>query len=318
MRTLLALLPVLAALPASAEEEEETRWPTSFKPRQVEMKPVPGESGALVVETAHFRIESDRPINQPDLQRFANVIESVPVLVARMPLALSAPPKVERVRILLFREEADYKKEGGHDGTIGFYDGRRRLVLLRADYFLSPPSAQPTRLRPRPNENLLVHELVHTSMDGILRRVPPWLREGTAEYFASAHKGNGWYTFHDIDTSIRDRIRRAAQPDKSGRVTLPSVGSLLDLDSREWLKACSVTWMNNPFLPYTTALLVTHYHFHGGRDRRDQATAWFEALHELDPRQRTPPFAPGKADEIEKRLKAYWAPRGLNIVFADE
>ena len=112
--------------------------------------------------------------------------------------------------------------------------------------------------------------------------------------------------------------RRAAQPDKSGVVTLPSVGAILDLNGREWLSCCTDTWRDNPFLPYPTALLLAHYHFHGGKARRAATAAYFESLHSLTRRDKTPAFKTEKASEIEAKLAKFWAPRGLNIKFADE
>lgn len=271
-------------------------------------------TGHEVITTRHFRIETETTINRPDLERFAKVLESVPQVVEGFPLPLWAPPRKERTEVVICRDAQSYSRAGGQAGTAGFYNGYKQHALIRADYFLRPPSVQPTRLRPRPNQDILVHEMVHMTMQGFLMRTPPWFYEGVAEYFAVCHQGNGWYLFRDLQTQIRDHFRKSYSTDEGGRFVMPPVSDILDLDPQEWMK-----WVANlgpdSYRPYGMALLLTHYYFHGGEVRKEKLAAHLSEIKHVRRRDRLPEFPIQDPEEIQKRLANFWGPKGVNLVF---
>ncbi len=163
-----------------------------------------------------------------------------------------------------------------------------------------------------------MHELVHTGMSGLLRHLPPWLSEGIAEYIAVCHKGNGYYTFHDVGTSVRDRIRDTLGTVREGEVRVLPVAEVTGFNQEGWMKATRSFANGNPYLPYATALLLAHYHLNGGQLRREKIANYLKTLHGLGSRDAAPAFGTENPADIETRLAKYWKPRGLNLEFGLE
>ncbi len=308
------LLPLLAPALLAAEENP---WPGQVKTRPVQFKITNQEAtGLQIVTTTHFRMVSETKIVRQDFARFARVVESVPQLIERHPMPLWSPTTKKQIDIILCKDDESFTRAGGNSGAVGWWDGRKRRALIRADYFMAPPRVGNSRLQPRPDQGLLVHEMVHMSMAGLLWRVPPWFSEGTAEYFSVCHQGDGWYMFRDLESIIRNHLRYAVGKNKVGdKYHLIPVDKILNLDHRGWLATATNQSNGNAYLPYATALLLTHYHFHGGAERRKKVADHLAKLHKLDPRTRTPAFPTEDGKEIQKRLVKYWAPRGLQLVF---
>ena len=313
---------LLLALPLPAEEDPAHRngaWPREFKSKPVRFQVVQDQRTATqLVSTRHFRMVSEAKIVHTQFSRFARVAESVPELIRNHPMPLWAPHGQGRVDILLCKDEESFVRAGGSSGAVGWWDGHRNRALIRSDYFLAPPLRENSRLQPRADQGLLVHELVHMSMAGILQRLPPWFSEGVAEYFAVCHQGDGWYLFRDLESLVRDHLRWAVSRNKVGETYhLVPVGTLLGLDHPGWLRTAQTQFEGNAYRPYATALLLAHYHFHGGAARRDQVAAHLRKLHRLSPRSPTPDFPTEKADEIQRRLMKYWSSRGLQLAFTE-
>ena len=311
---------LLLSLPLPAQETRERQpgpWPREFKAAPTRFQVARDQrTDAQIVSTRHFRMVSETRIVHAQFARFAKVMESVPELIRTHPMPLWAPRRQGRIDILLCKDGESFGRAGGNSGAVGWWDGRRNRALIRADYFLAPPRPENSRLQPRPDQDLLVHELVHMSMDGILPRLPPWFSEGVAEYFAVCHQGDGWYLFRDLESLLRDHLRWAVSRNKVGeKYHLVPVGTILGLDHPGWLKTAQTQFEGNAYRPYATALLLAHYHFHGGATRRRQVTTHLQKLHKLSPRSPTPAFPTEKAAVIETRLVKYWASRGLQLAF---
>ena len=189
MLPLLLLLP--AALPAQQPARDQGKpWRWEFKGKPAALKIVDDETkGTQVVTTRHFRMVVETRIARQDLARFARVVESVPELIRSHPLPLWAPRQQEGIDIILCKDEASFVRAGGDEGAVGWWDGRRGQVLIRADYFLAPPRPANSRLQPRPDQGLLVHELVHMSMAGILWRPAPLVLGGSGRILCGVPPG---------------------------------------------------------------------------------------------------------------------------------
>ena len=301
------------------ETSPET-WPRSFKAKSVDLRiNEQTADGSLIVESPHFRIVAESNIGRQDLSRFARVVESVPQVIKSHPLRLWNSPQKSITDILLCKDETSFTKAGGNRGAVGWWDGDKRRVLIRADYFLAPPRTETSRLQAQPDEGLLVHELVHASMSASLWRLPPWFTEGIAEYFSVCHQGNGWYLFRDLESLIRNHLRHAVSRNKIGQhFHLISVSSILGLNHKDWIKASQNQPGGNAYLPYATALLLVHYHLHGGAERRAKTSAHLQKIQILSPRNASPAFPTEDAEVIQKRLVNYWSSRGLQLIFSEQ
>ena len=295
-------------------------WPRSFKAKSVDLRiNEQTADGSLIVESPHFRIVAETDIGRQDLSRFAGVVESVPQLIKSHPLRLWHSPQKSITDILLCKDETSFAKAGGNKGAVGWWDGDKGRVLIRADYFLAPPRTENSRLQAQPDEGLLVHELVHASMSASLWRLPPWFTEGIAEYFSVCHQGNGWYLFRDLESLIRNHLRHAVSRNKVGQhFHLIPVSSILGLNHQGWIKASQNQPGGNAYLPYATALLLVHYHLHGGAERREKTSAHLQKIQNLSPRNTSPAFPTEDAEVIQKRLVNYWSSRGLQLIFSEQ
>ena len=320
LRCSILLLVFTISLWAQRPEEAVAKaWPGTFKARPVVLRvDDQNTDGTQVVISRHFRMVVETRIGRQNLTRFARVVESVPQLLRSHPLPLWTSPPNKVTDILLCRDEASFVKAGGGEGAVGWWDGHEGRVLIRADYFLAPPQAGNSRLQTRPDEGLLVHELVHAGMAASLGRLPPWFSEGIAEYFSVCHQGDGWYLFRDLESLIRNHLRRAVSRNKVGdHFHLLPVDRILGLDHKAWIKSSQNQPGGNAYLPYATALLLVHYHLHGGKERRAKTSAHLDQIRNLSPREETPVFPSEDPSVIQKRLVDYWSSRGLQLVFRE-
>lgn len=316
-----ALLGAIWALTptTSPAAEEEKPWPKQFRARPAKVLALePPEGVRAAYQTAHFRLLSDDPIGPESLKRFATIIESIPLILQGFPLPLWAPPgkNGEKPIVRLCGNEISYQLHGGPGRSPGFYSGRKQEIIIRADVFLNPPQVRPSRLRPKPNEELLVHELTHLGMHWILAKSQPWFYEGTAEYVAAAHRGGGNYSFGDMDRSIRDHVRRYLIPGKDGTIPLPALSEVMGKTSKQWSATNQFAENNDPIRQYAAALLLVHYQFHG-KTRRAKVRSYLDRLAaHRDWRVPLPRLTTEPPAEIEARLQRYWFPKGLNLKFA--
>lgn len=307
---------LLILLLSPLRAEEPAPWPSSVRSQPAKVLPAePPDGIAFAYESASFRLYSDDAIEPQRLTEFATVIESVPRLLQALPLPLWAPPKGDKPRIILCRDALHYQSRGGPLGSMGFYNGRQQRVLIRADIFLNPPTARPTRLLPKPNQELLVHELTHLGMHDLLWRTSPWFFEGIAEYLAAAHTGGGNYDFSNIATAIRDRIRLHLPPDAQHRINLPALQTVLTTTSRDWIEGSKHAEGHTAYRPYAASLLLIHYTLHGKERRAALETYLRNAAEYRDRRLPLPRLKVGPTSDIEQRLTDFWTPRGLPIQF---
>ena len=309
---------LILIIPRGFGQHEENPWPREFRNRPAKIALLDSPEGvATAYQTTHFRLLSDDPLSKALLQRFATVIESVPCLLRQLPLPLWAPPGTGKPVIRLCRNEHRFQELGGPPGSAGYYNARKQEILIRADIFLDPPRAKPSRLLPRPDEDLLVHELTHLGMHGIIGKSSPWFYEGLAEYMAAGHRSGGNYSFADLDATIRDHIRKHLPPAEDGTITLPIVALVTGRTGQEWTASNTRSKGQEVYRPYATALLLVHYHLYG-KTRRAEVHRYLEKIAAYrDFRKPLPKLRTIPPTEIQNRLQRYWFPRGLNLKFAE-
>jgi hypothetical protein len=146
------------------------------------------------------------------------------------------------------------------------------------------------------------------------RGLPQWFEEGVAEYFGCAHRGNGRFSFSRMDEAVRDHLRVKLSP-RDPAIRLLPVASIATLDDDEWLALMKSLRPEERFLAYGTALLVTHYHLHGGRERLDRVRVMLEKVERL--RKPEPFLKPEEVPVIEAALIRFWQSKGLILRFAN-
>jgi hypothetical protein len=299
----LALLSIAAAEPL----------PREVVPAAAVVEAQPDDGSRKVWHTRFFRIDSDLALRPNELDRLSQVADTTALVVKGHPLPLFAPPEGKRPRIAIFSTDQSYREAGAAPGSSGYYLAREGLVLVHGGYLQRPPDAARSKLAPRHDEDLVVHEIVHLCMHRVNRGLPQWLAEGLAEYFACAHAGAGRFSFADMDTAIRQHLRVRLSPDDPG-IPLVPVADLAGLDGRGWHGYIAGLPVDERYRAYATSLLLAHYQIHGGEKR-------FEALRNLlatASRARWPTelIAAEHAAETQQALVRYWRPKGLTLEFA--
>lgn len=290
-------------------------------PPGLDFPPVPVKLGAPVATndrnawiTPQFRIDADSGIAVESVGKLATIGASTFGALGSYPLPLFAPPVGYKPQISLYLSEQAYESAGAAKGSAGFYIGvGEARVLVRADYFLRAVVVEKSRLTPDMDEDLVVHELVHLGMHQKLTGLPQWFVDGIAEYFGSAHTGGGRFSFSRMDEAVRDHLRVKLSPRDASLRLLP-VASIATLDDEGWLALMKSLPSEERYLAYGTALLLTHYHLHGGAERLQRVRRMLEDAE----RRRIPaPFLTlDDAPAIEAALIRFWRNKGLELKFA--
>jgi hypothetical protein len=292
-------------------------WPRGFKPgpSQGKYQDLGVKDGLHHYRTKHYRIDSELALKPSLLQKFTQSAESVAIVLEKIPLPLSAPPKADLPRILICADEESFIKAGGTQGAAGFYNGRSKAVLLLWSQFYPDPNSR-SRLGPKADYSILVHELAHLQMHEFLWRTRPWFFEGVAEYFAATHGNAGTFDFTKIEQKVRDRIKKHSDPQiPENRVI--KLSTLLNLDWRGWNQLVAKRENYEVMELYSSSLLLTHFYFHGGEKRRTEVLNFLETAKKVrDHREELPRLLLAEqAGVIEAKLVKYWAPKGLKLQF---
>lgn len=320
-RRFLASCGAFFAAPSTFAQDSPTAtpWPKIHKPKGKE-KIITIQKGdgsrAYIYHTRHFELRSLEALSQRHLEKFATVAESVPDVMAKIPMSLLGMPTGGRAKVLMFPNEDSFVQAGGIPGAAGFYNGRREAIMLRADSFLKPPPPAGSKLPPKADYALLVHEFVHLCMHRKLAYLPTWFIEGVAEYIAAAHENDGVYRLDKITSAITKRVKRNLPNDKD-QINLPSVSETMSLTPKTWRERVENGDPADSYRMYGSSLLIVHTLFNGGEKRR---TATREYLNTLRPRarmnERTQKLIPlNERDKLQQRIAKFWRPRGLRIRF---
>ena len=333
VRLLVYLLTSLGlALQAEISRAEDVgNWPTSWKP-SAQAKIIVAQKGngnqPYTYHTQNYELHSLTALNTQQLQAFANITESIPHVLKRLPMPLLGMPEGRRAKVLIYPDEDSFIAAGGVPGAAGYYNGRMKAILLRADSFLTPASGRGSRLPPKADYSLLVHEFTHLCMHNILGYLPPWFSEGTAEYITAAHQSKGVYQFSNPSSSIRKRIRKALPNDKD-EIILPSISETMALSHKQWGERIKKGQPNDLYRSYATSLLIVHTLFHGGEKRREATRTFLKTQqqrpHRMDQETRIvyPRWdeaeailiSPEERKKLQQRIIEYWRPRGLRLKF---
>lgn len=127
------------------------------------------------VAAGKYEILTDGP--GKEAERAALTIQQVDGALTRIlgPLPASAPP----VRVVVFRDERDFRKFSGSAITRGFFQSsaERDYLVLTLSVWLK--------------DRVLKHEMGHLFLVHTTGPLPQWLEEGTAEFLSSLQIGGG-------------------------------------------------------------------------------------------------------------------------------
>lgn len=323
MRPLLIVL--LLLLPSAAQEaaKETTKeapsqkWPARHQTPKPTLKRLADKDGATIWTTRHFIIVCEIGLPEPLLANLAQTMESVPLLLKKLPLPLWAPPKTEKAVVRLCADETSFVARGGPLYAAGAYQPRSAEILIRGDILLNPPHAHSGRLRLGADGDLLVHELTHLAMHQYVGTLPAWLTEGLAEYFSSHHLGKGGYDFSQSTRLIKQHIHKFYPIEHYPILTLRSLRVLASRSSQGWLETIKHSDPKDAYRPYASSLLLTHYYLAGGTQRRMKLAEYLDQALANRGKKRTAPLLT-EHQAVEKKITAFWKPKGIAIQFGNK
>ena len=284
----------------------------------LEIRPLPTRCKAVEGEvrtwdTRYFRIISEIELSEADLGRLSVVADSTARAVDAHSISWFDPPRGRRPALRIFRDAESYEKAGGTPGSAGSYLWQEAAVALDAHH-LFPPSKPQSRLRSMPDEETVVHEIVHLCMHGSQGKLAQWFSEGLCEYYAAAHSGGGLFDFRDMDRQIRRHLQRRFGQDADLIPALP-LEQIIGLDGRAWLRLMFRIPAETRYHGYVSALLLTHYHLHGFERRKEVMRCFSEPP--LSNPESFDALEVGVSD-LEQSLARYWRSRGARISFGDD
>lgn len=309
MRLLFIFL--LLQLPLTAQET----WPARFQAPKPALKRLADKDGADIWATSHFIIVCEIGLPQPHLQNLAQTMESVPLLFKNISLPLWAPPATEKAVVRLCANETSFVARGGPRSAAGSYHPRSAEILIRGDILLNPPHTRSRQLRIEPDDDLLVHELTHLAMHQYGGTLPTWLTEGLAEYFSSHHIGKGSYNFSQSTRLIKQHIHKFYPIERYPILILPPLSTLAAEKPKDWLRAIKKSDPVDVYRPYAASLLLTHYYLEGGAQRRIELAEYLDEALANRGKRKTGPLLTTDPKAVEKKLIAFWKPKGISIRF---
>jgi hypothetical protein len=271
------------------------------------LEPQPDSAGRKVWHSPRFHIESDAALTLPQLQNLARLMEATFTALEKHDPPLLYPPQ-GRAKIILPARDEDFLTLGAPTLAAGFYDGHKPWVLLRPSSLQSTHPANSST--PSPQDALIIHELTHLGMHQVLPGLPHWLIEGLAEWTASAYRGNATFDFSQPEPAIRDFLRKRGDP-RNPQVRLLHPQDTTRPNAATWLEMLAALPEADRASPYGTALLLTHYHLHGGPDRKNQIRLWLESAQSHPPSPPETTIPPNLHDALQR----FWRPRGLDPAF---
>ncbi|MFT6862908.1 MAG: hypothetical protein ACJAVK_001469 [Akkermansiaceae bacterium] len=291
-------------------------WPEKLAPGPNAAKYSHSGDTPFTYLSTSYKVISFKDHDPLVLADFMRCAESVSLALQAIPLPLYDPPPGNSKGIIqIVANEERYRDAGGAKNTAGFYDGRQAKVIIQWSHFKNSASA--TRPFQEPAFDLLIHELTHLGMHGLMWKAEPWFTEGVAEYLAAAHTDKGNFDFTEIEQVVRARIESHRKP---GLLKTPVLGinSLLKLTSKDWLERTATLTPWQTLEAYNTSLLLVHYVFHGSSERRRQVQKHLETLKAISKKKTPRPklFALKEAAQIERALQGYWKNRGLRLAFS--
>ncbi|MEI6606976.1 MAG: hypothetical protein WCP35_16820, partial [Verrucomicrobiota bacterium] len=150
----------------------------------VEVKESPGEAGAYVYTTPHFRFLANVNLGATLMKDLARVFELTYQLHSKSPFGILAKPEDALFEARLFGTQQQYREAGGPVSTAGVYLLKDRKFLAPLDMMGVKAGSAGWRKASSAeyDPSTIVHELTHMLTHDMLNNLPTWVNEGYAEY----------------------------------------------------------------------------------------------------------------------------------------
>lgn len=246
------------------DPERLAPWPAHAAAESTDVRFVGEDAGAFVFESAHFRMISEVRLPLGTVRELAAVCEATRALLIALPLGLHAGGETEKYAVHFAATVESYRQLGGADGSGGFYDGRRRRMLLLLPNLGIEQRATGLVLGHRGNLFVLRHEVTHQLLAAWQGPWPMWLNEGLPEFVASLPFVQGRYTLSNPAAGLASYVLKWRKTRDSRALKLAPPARLMAMSGADWQQAVAQT---SAYDLYNSAALLTWFFLQqdGGR-----------------------------------------------------
>lgn len=231
-------------------------WPAEVTVAKEEPKFKTTPDGGFEYKSPHFLIRSDLKLPAHAAADIIRALEATRAAMIAVPLGFHAGGEREFYQIRMFRDAEGYSRAGGLGGSGGYYDPRSETTLVLLPNFGIEEKDGVLRADYARNLFILRHEICHHLLDRWQRRLPMWLNEGIAEFFAALPYSQGRYTLRNPSAGLKDYVLKW-RPDKNdSAITLVPPSQLMPMSKRDWDDALRKL---NAYDLYNSACVLTCY-----------------------------------------------------------
>lgn len=321
-------VPAPVATDSNAPGAEKT-WPRSVGIEDtIEIEIVKEDEVAkeFVYRSPHYEFICDSKLGGNVVKEFGRVFEATYLLNCKLPLDLKPEPEALRTifQARLFTEKEDYYKAGALAGSGGFYhSGIKALMVPLSSLGIKMVGSRVSLEHNSDDDNrTLIHEITHQMMSRLIRFLPVWYTEGSAEYVSMLdYNRTGRYSLAAMSRNLQKYMQWRDWNGAGKTFTMIDLEELMNLDYRRWAAAFSgKKTLVNP--NYGSAALLTYYFYH--LDGDGDAAHITACMHEVE-KSRTIEESYAAMDkhlfrgrtyvQISEDIKKTFRKEGLEITF---
>ncbi len=182
-----------AAPPKPHPPLEGRSWPVqiSVGTGSVVTKTVSKSAGGVVYQVGDFELQTGPDLSAALVTEIGRTFMAVEELIERLPWDLPpSPPDGKRYLAKLYESRSAYDKIAPPSSG-GFYDQQEKVFHVPYQSLGIESKGGVWTKTTAFNSDTLVHELTHMFMDRVIRHVPIWAAEGSAEYVETIPFENG-------------------------------------------------------------------------------------------------------------------------------
>ena len=212
-----------------------------------------------VYKSQSFEFTSQDKLAISVMREIARTFEATKSVVTALPWGIDPKPPVESgvFQAKLFTTREDYFADGGPANSGGVYspkdhifrvpftslglEMRRKTWFKRADY----------------RGDTIVHEVTHQMMHDILRYLPKWAIEGTAEYVENLPYSAGRFLANSHERGLKEEIKNRSQRNILTSQFRP-FADIMTMKRAEW-NALAMDSRSQSLLYYQSYLLVYYF-----------------------------------------------------------
>ncbi len=226
------------------------------------------EKEEYVYRTNHFELTSQGKFSQSLAREVARSFEATYELLKALPWDIRPrPSKGDYFLASLFKDRRSYFNAGAPANSGGVYMSGQHRFMVPFESIGLRTFGSAYRMADDFDRSTLVHELTHQMMHFWLSYLPPWAKEGMAEYCSIIPLKNGTFRISAAKSGLRDYLNHLKNNTMGGIPEPYPLDKLFNVGSGEWNAILGETPGISRRLYFTSYLLVYFFmHMDGKGD----------------------------------------------------